>query len=84
MANFSVKNQNDMIIELLEITPEQAKEYIDGQLANRKLDKKRVKQYLNLMRNGGWHPEASIVYVDIETGKMMDAQHRMMAVVAFG
>ena len=62
------------------ITPEMAKKYLNDQAKNRKWRRDFVDRYKTEMLAGRWHVNGQPIIFD-EKGRMVDGQHRMMAIV---
>jgi len=66
------------------ITPEKAKELLENNAENqRKINKQRIKKYAEDMKNGSWVYNGETIIVS-KSGKLIDGQHRLMAVVESG
>lgn len=70
-------------IETIIITPEIAKSFLERNENNRKISLPVVNFYANEMKNGRWRQTHQGIAVD-ETGKLVDGQQRMSAVVKSG
>ena len=75
--------KKDVSAEIIEITPEEAKELLKTQARNRPLRQSKVERYLAQMRNGEWGMNGEAIVVS-STGKLLDGQHRLHAVVLYG
>lgn len=63
------------------ITPETAREYLKFNTNNyRSINKFRVMSYASDMKNGKWQLNGEAIKFD-ETGKLIDGQHRLQAIV---
>jgi predicted transcriptional regulator len=69
-----------MEINLEKITPVMASKYLENALQNRKIKKETVKQYSSDMKKGFWVLSPQPIVFD-ESGKLMDGQHRLLAVI---
>lgn len=66
------------------ITPEMAREYLKFNTENyRSLSKDRVISYAGDMKNGEWQMNGEAIKFD-ETGKLIDGQHRLHAIIRAG
>ena len=73
-----------MKFEVLEISVEFAKEVLESRNpANRVLNGTRVATYATAMRNNEWRVTHQGLCFD-ETGKLIDGQHRLAAVIEYG
>lgn len=62
------------------ITPAMARKYLERNTHNRSLSQPRVDRYAADIRNGKWKLTASSIQFD-KSGKLIDGQHRLHAVV---
>ncbi len=69
--------------EIRTITPELARQYLSNQIRNRKWRRDLVDRYKGEMAAGRWHMNGQTIVFD-DNGRMVDGQHRMMAVSEFG
>lgn len=65
------------------VEPEQAEKWLAANIANRTVRPARVKEYATAMSEGRWLYTADPIRFD-EDGKLIDGQHRLMAVVRSG
>lgn len=65
---------------LATITPEDAEELLLANDHNRSVERARVTQYANDLRNGTWDLNGEAIKV-AESGRLLDGQHRLMAVL---
>jgi hypothetical protein len=72
-----------MIIELEVITPEIAQQILSGNTDNRPAKPKHVKFLADQMRAGAWQVTGDPVKISA-SGRLLDGQHRLMAVVESG
>lgn len=70
-----------MKTELMTFTPQQAKDILAKSSGNRKLKKRKIKQFTEDMKNGKWKVNGETVIFD-ENGNLIDGFHRMNACVA--
>ncbi len=64
------------------VTPEMARNWLDGKTHNRNVRDTKVMEYALDMENGLWHVAASLVF-NVE-GQLVDGQHRLEAVALYG
>jgi hypothetical protein len=72
-----------MEVKLQSVTPDMAAALLANNGHNRKLNSNRVNGLVAAMRSGEWQLNGETVIVS-DTGKLMDGQHRLKAVIAFG
>lgn len=77
-----MNNNNNYSVKIINVTPEMAQAFINSNKRNRKISEHRVTKYAKDMERGMWSP-ATMLIVD-EDGSMVDANHRMMAVIKSG
>ena len=65
------------------VEPEQAQKWLERNIANRTLRPSRVQEYATAMTEGRWRYTADPIRFDSD-GKLIDGQHRLMAVVRSG
>lgn len=65
------------------VTPEQATKWLEANVSNRSVRPSRVKQYAEAMTEGKWLYTADPIRFD-EDGRLIDGQHRLMAVAKAG
>lgn len=71
----------EMVSEIIEITPELAKEYLEANMEeNRNIQVATVQGYAMMMRLGKWNLTHQGIAFD-ESGKLIDGQHRLKAVI---
>lgn len=63
------------------ITPEIAQEYLKNNTINRRLRNKIVDLYAQEMKNGRWKEDTCEFIKISESGKILDGQHRLVAVI---
>lgn len=73
---------NKYTVQLVTVTPEMARKLLDTSPRNRTINQKRVDKYAHDMIVGNWSP-ATMLIVD-EDGHMVDAHHRLLAVIKAG
>lgn len=72
-----------MEVKLQSVTPDMAAALLANNGHNRKLNANRVQGLVAAMRSGEWRLNGETIIVS-DTGKLMDGQHRLKAVMAFG
>lgn len=65
------------------VGPAQAEKWLAANIANRTVRPSRVKEYATAMQQGRWLYTADPIRFD-EDGKLIDGQHRLMAIVRSG
>lgn len=70
-----------MKIEKIMITPTVAKQMLTTNTANRPIKANRVLQYSKDMKNGLWKEDTGETIKVSETGKILDGQHRLLAIL---
>ncbi len=65
------------------VEPDQAEKWLEKNVANRTLRPSRVREYAQAMTEGKWLYTADPIRFD-EDGRLIDGQHRLMAVVKSG
>ena len=73
----------EMILELMTVTPELARGWLDRGGANRKLVPNRVETYAAAMRRGEWQVTGDTIKLDSES-RVRDGQHRLEAIFQSG
>ncbi len=63
------------------ITPSIAKAYLDSNPSNRRISKPMVLRYANDMMNGKWKEDTGETMKFSKSGRLLDGQHRLYAVV---
>jgi len=63
------------------ITPAIAKAYLEANVSNRRLRSPTLLQYVKDMANGRWKEETGEVIKISKTGRILDGQHRLWAIV---
>lgn len=64
----------------MQVGPDQASKWLEVNISNRTVRPSRVKQYAEAMSHGQWLYTADPIRFD-EDGRLIDGQHRLMAVV---
>ncbi len=67
-------------VEILDVTPEMAIEWLDQNAGNRTVSKKHVALLAQMMIRNEWHFVGDPVRFDQE-GKLLDGQHRLLALI---
>lgn len=84
MHNLSAQFNMSEGAQVVEVTPEMAQHLIDNaNFGNRKLRPSLVSKYAKLMRNGDWKLSPETIAIS-KTGRLLNGQHRMHAVVQSG
>ncbi len=65
------------------VTPQLAEQWLRNQAPNRSVSEVRVKDFAQQMRDGRWMLSPQPICTDIE-GRVIDGQHRLLAVIASG
>jgi hypothetical protein len=65
------------------ITTEKAKQYLDNMGTNRKPTRRNILFLLNEMKTGNWRETGDGIKFDSD-GKLMDGQHRLLALIQYG
>lgn len=74
-----------MYSEVISVTPLIASTLLqDHNQGNRNLNKNAVEKYSKVMRSGNWALTPQGLVVDHNTGKLIDGQHRLMAICQTG
>lgn len=74
-----------MYSEVISVTPRIASTLLqDYNQGNRNLNKNAVEKYSKVMRSGNWALTPQGLVVDHNTGKLVDGQHRLMAICQTG
>ena len=81
VANNSNHSQNELTFTKILITPSMAKSYLENNSNNRKLRTAYVIRYANDMKNGKWIADTAECVKISKSGKVLDGQHRLMAIV---
>ncbi len=77
-------NNNEVIIKREFISPERAQQLLEGNGVNRKLQKGVITNYVNQMKKGQWHEDTADTVKISPTGRLLDGQHRLNAIVKNG
>jgi len=72
-----------MRVELIDVTPDIAATYLASNGYNRPMNRNRVWALAAAMRSGEWQMNGETVIIS-ETGKLLDGQHRLKAVISYG
>ena len=68
----------------VKVTPEMAQAWLDNQLQNRTKSATTVSQYATAMFDGVWLADESLPLRFNEDGRLVDGQHRLLAVIEHG
>lgn len=77
------KNRPEPTMELVDITPELAKEFLTKNAVNRRVRPDIVERLSKIILNGEWQVNADTFRFDWN-GNMIDGQHRALAILATG
>lgn len=69
-----------MVSEVINITPQMAKEMLTHNIVNRPIASKRVRSYAIDMKNGAWELNGESIRFN-DKGDLIDGQHRLSAIV---
>ena len=87
-ATRTVTESNEMVarrVEVIKLTPEKAAELLGRNYhSNRKLNKRKVGEYVKLMEDGKWNPYLGDMMRVADDGTLIDGQHRCHAVLVYG
>lgn len=72
-----------MKAEIMTVTPEMAKEMLNGNTINRTVGNSVVERYALDMKNGNWGLGGNGISID-KNGRLLDGQHRLLAVIKAG
>lgn len=72
-----------MEISIERVTPQKARQWVEGGRNNRRTSEIKVKQYAMDMDEGRWRQNA-VPIVFNEDGELMDGRHRMLALIEHG
>lgn len=70
-------------VEIVDVTPQQAAEWLANNHHHRPIDPKRVRKYARQMKAGTWALNGKTITFDSE-GKLLGGQHRLSACVKSG
>lgn len=68
----------------MEVTPEQAREWLQSKRRNRTFSPKQVALYARMMREGAWVSRTNEAVAFDDSGQLVDGEHRLRAVLACG
>lgn len=74
---------NEMSAEIMEITPDIAGDWLSRPSTNRRINPRTVRQYAAAMERGEWALNGEAIKFDTR-GRLVDGQHRCIAVVQSG
>lgn len=80
---FPRTKENAVECKVINMTPELALHYLSNNPANRPVSPRRVSQFAAMMANGQWALNGETVVISA-TGRLLDGQHRLAAVVEHG
>lgn len=78
-----MSDQMELSIEVMDVTPSQAQQWLSHNQENRYLSPIGVKRYAEQMRRGQWQLTHQGIAIDSE-GNLLDGQHRLAAIVESG
>lgn len=78
-----MNNTNDWITESVVIGPDQAAVLLSGNTSNRRLRRRTVDRYADIMRRGEWLQTPETISVG-SNGVLLNGQHRLLAVMQSG
>lgn len=80
---FLIEREPEVTVRVETITPDEASALLAGNTKNRYIRPTRVNTYARAMLAGDWALNGETVKIS-KTGKLLDAQHRLLAVVETG
>lgn len=84
MSNLSRIFKQDEEVQIVDVTPKIASDLLEhANFGNRRPKPAVVKKYAKLMTNGDWRFSPETISIS-KTGRLLNGQHRMMAVVMSG
>lgn len=84
MSNLAHIFKHDERVKIVDVTPKIASDLLkSSNFGNRKHRPSVVKKYANMMTNGDWKFSPETISIS-KTGRLLNGQHRMMAVVLSG
>ena len=75
--------ENAVECKVINMTPELASHYLSNNPLNRPVSQKRVSQFAGMMSAGQWALNGETIVISA-TGRLLDGQHRLAAVVEHG
>ena len=72
-----------LTVEIEDITPEKAVEYLDNNFKHREIKQTRVDKYVASMTEGNWKFNGKVITFN-KDGVLLNGQHRLTAVVQSG
>ena len=72
-----------LTVEVEEITPDKASEYLSNNAHHRKVKQKKVDSYVKDLQEGTWRLNGKTITFDAN-GRLLGGQHRLHAVVQSG
>ncbi len=79
-----IKNLVRVSCSLCLVTPEQAASWLTLNTQNRPLIERRVQHYAQIMQEGLWEADCSRPVQILNTGLLLNGQHRLTAVIQAG
>ncbi len=79
----NVIRSGSMTFELLTVTPEMARQWLESNTGNRPVRKKAVDRLAGVMEAGGFGLTHQGIAFDV-SGRLIDGQHRLLAIVGSG
>lgn len=80
LEDMGTKVSTTLRVELIDVTPELALEYLTCNVDNRDVSRARMLEYAQAMRERRWIAEASSIEFDTD-GKLVNGQHQLWAVI---
>ena len=79
------KTKKPINVYFRKITPAMAQHYLDkNHSRNRTIKKRQVEKYCKMMAEGNWNSGNGESIKISDKGTLLDGQHRLMAVIAYG
>lgn len=79
----NLPNRTSFFMTLVKVTPEIATEWMSRNRVNRSVTQRKLKQYQADMERGNWAGIGDPIRFT-KTGRLMDGQHRLLAIIAAG
>jgi len=79
-ASTMAREGSPQVLEMVEITPDLARSWLDRNTGNRRLNAKYVTRLAHDMKNGDWRPSHEGIAFGV-SGRLLDGQHRLSAIV---
>jgi hypothetical protein len=74
--------ENTVECKVINMTPELASHYLSNNPSNRPISKSRVEAFAGMMESGQWALNGETIVIS-STGRLLDGQHRLAAVVRY-